>query len=105
VTTASRKRNLTRAVQTIRQTGPNIAKGIPPGQLGPSGKPKIHIVEKSTRKQMIDAARHSGHGKPIKHTKDRGQPTHYHSVDRDGNKLRGKDNVHFCQRGSPKNPE
>ena len=83
----------------------NIAKGIPPGQLGPSGKPKINIVEKSTRKQMIDAARHSGHGKPIKHTKDRGQPTHYHSADRDGNKLRGKDNVHFCQRGAPKNPE
>jgi RHS repeat-associated protein len=83
----------------------NIAKGIPESQLGPSGKPKVHIVEKSTRKETIDAAREAGGSKPIKNTQDSGQPTHYHPVDADGNKLTGNKNIHFQQRGAKENPE
>jgi hypothetical protein len=83
----------------------NLAKGIPDSQLGPSGKPKVHVVEKSTRKETVDAAREAGGSKPIKHTQDKGQPTHYHPVDADRNKLTGKKNIHFQQRGAKPNPE
>jgi hypothetical protein len=80
-------------------------KGVPTTQLGPSGYPKVHTVEKSTLKEAQDAARQAGGSKPIKHTQDRGQPTHFHPVDQQGNKLTGKDNVHFQQRGATPNPE
>jgi hypothetical protein len=81
-----------------------LAKGVPPSQLGPSGFPKVHIVEKSTEKQARDAARQHGGTAPIKHTQDKGQPTHYHAVDEEGEKLKGKDNIHFQKKGAKSNP-
>jgi hypothetical protein len=81
-----------------------IKKGVPPNQLGPSGYPKVNVVEKATRKDTIDAARQAGGSKPIKHTQDAGQPTHYHATDESGDKLTGKDNVHYQQRGAKENP-
>jgi uncharacterized protein RhaS with RHS repeats len=35
----------------------NLAKGIPESRLGPSGKPKVHTVEHSTRKEAREAAK------------------------------------------------
>ena len=81
----------------------NIKKGVDPKDLGPSGKPKAHVVKKSTRKETVDAARNAGGSKPIKHTQDKGQPTHYHPTDRTGKKLTGRDNVHYQQKGSKPN--
>jgi RHS repeat-associated protein len=93
----------TKTAAELRQE--NIAKGIPPNQLGPSGKPKVHIVEKATLKQRKDAARQAGSGNPVLHNKDKGQPPHMHPVDKQGKKLTGKDNVHFQKRGDKPNPE
>ena len=76
-----------------------IAKGVPEGQFGPSGYPKVHIVEKPTLKQAEEAARNAGGSAPIKHTQDAGQPTHFHAVDEAGNKLTGPKNVHYQKRG------
>ncbi|MFL5493647.1 MAG: RHS repeat-associated core domain-containing protein [Gemmatimonadales bacterium] len=57
--------------------------------LGPSGKPQVDNVDKSTRKQAKDAARDAGKGPPINHPSPaRGKP-HYHPTDADGNKLPG----------------
>jgi len=81
-----------------------MAKGVPGNEIGPSGYPKVHTVEKSTRKETIDAARQAGETKPIKHTQDSGQAAHYHPTDKGGNKLTGKDNVHFQQKGAKENP-
>jgi len=83
----------------------SLAKGIPESQLGPSGKPKIHTVEKSTLKQRTDAARQDGSSKPIKHNQDKGQAPHLHPVDRSGNKLTGHRNVHYQLKGAKINPE
>ena len=72
------------------------SKGIPKSQLGPSGKPKIHKSKQSTNKKAKDAARNNprSNTKPVKHSSDKGQKTHYHST-RNGEKLKGKDNTHF----------
>lgn len=80
-------------------------KGIPKSQLGPSGKPKIHTVSKSNLKQAKDAARNNpkSNSKPVKHSSDKGQKTHYHST-KNGKKLSGKDNVHYENRSSKRNP-
>jgi RHS repeat-associated protein len=71
----------------------NIKKGIPESQLGPSGKPKIHTVDHSTKKAAKDAARQDGKGAPIHHPNDKGQPPHYHAVDEAGKKI-GKQSPH-----------
>jgi RHS repeat-associated protein len=71
----------------------NIAKGIPESQLGPSGQPKRHSVDHSTRKRAKDAARQSGKGEPIHNPSDVGQPPHFHAVDAQGNKI-GKQSPH-----------
>lgn len=80
-------------------------KVIPKSQLGPSGKPKIHTVSKSNLKEAKDAARNNpkSNTKPVKHSSDKGQKTHYHST-KDGKKLTGKDNVHYEDRSSKRNP-
>jgi hypothetical protein len=83
----------------------HLAKGIPDNQIGPSGYPKVHVVEKATLKEAEEAARNAGGSKPMKHTQDRGQPTHFHAVDQQGKKLGGKDNVHYQKRGDPANPK
>ncbi len=78
-----------------RERQKNIAKGIDPKDLGPSGKPKVHTVDHASRKDAKDAARNAGRSNtdPESHPSDKGQPAHFHST-RDGEKLEGKDNVH-----------
>lgn len=76
-----------------------LEKGVPASQLGPSGYPKVHVVEKPTLKQAEEAARNAGGSAPEKNTQDVGQPTHFHAVDEAGNKLKGAKNVHYQKRG------
>lgn len=80
-------------------------KGIPSSQLGPSGKPKIHTVSKANNKQAKDAARNNAksNSKPVKHSSDKGQKTHYHST-RNGKKQEKKDNIHYEDRSTKRNP-
>ncbi len=82
-----------------------LGKGVPATQIGPSGYPKVHIVETSTLKEAEEAARLAGKGKPLLHNQDRGQPPHFHPVDEQGKKLSGGDNIHFQRRGGKPNPE
>ena len=94
--TAAKAKNLEKAAE----------KGIPKSQLGPSGKPKIHKVSKANNKKAKDAARNNSKSntKPVKHSSDKGQKTHYHAT-KDGKKLGGKDNVHYEDRSTKKNPK
>ena len=68
----------------------NIAKGIPESQLGPSGKPKIHVVEHSSLKEAKDAARAEvgQGGTTVKHPSPEVGNGHFHGVDRNGDKSR-----------------
>ena len=79
----------------------SLSKGIPESELGPSGLPKIHNVKKATTKKAKDAARNAkrANTRPIKHSSDKGQKSHYHST-RDGEKLKGKDNIHYVDNSS-----
>ena len=83
----------------------NLAKGIPEKNLGPSGKPKIHIVNKPNSKSAKESARHykGANSAPIKHSSDKGQKTHFHPT-KNGEKMQGKDNIHFTDRSSKENP-
>ena len=80
-------------------------KGIPQKQLGPSGKPKINTASKPTLKTAKDAARNNpkSNSNPLKHSSDKGQKTHFHST-KNGEKLSGKNNTHYENRSSKKNP-
>jgi RHS repeat-associated protein len=69
-------------------------KKIPPSQLGPSGKPKIHTKKMATDKRAKDYARNRGQGPPVKHNNPRNGRSHWHPTDRKGNKKAGKDNLH-----------
>jgi RHS repeat-associated protein len=59
-------------------------------KLGPSGKPMVHTVEKSSKKEAKDAARNDvangSKGTPVKHTKDEKGGNHYHN----GSGVQGK---------------
>ncbi len=81
-------------------------KEIPNSQLGPSGKPKVHTVSKPNNKQAKDAARNNpkSNSTPEKHSSDKGQKTHYHST-RNGQKQDGKDNIHYEDRSTKRNPD
>jgi RHS repeat-associated protein len=69
----------------------NVAKGIPESQLGPSGKPKIHVVDHGgKRKEAKDAAREevgSG-GTTANHTSPAVGKDHYHGETHSGEKSR-----------------
>jgi hypothetical protein len=68
----------------------NLEKGVPETQLGPSGKPKIHVVRHSTRKGAEEAAREQGGkgGSVIHHpTPEEGGP-HFHGETAKGVKRR-----------------
>ena len=69
----------------------NVAKGIPESQLGPSGKPKIHVVDHGgKRKEAKDAARSevgSG-GSTTNHTSPTVGKDHYHGETQSGDKSR-----------------
>ncbi len=66
-------------------------KGIPKDQLGPSGKPKVHVVQHPTEKRAKDAARQ---GNPAKDASPKKGGPHYHPTNRDGSRKRGKQNIH-----------
>jgi hypothetical protein len=67
----------------------NLEKGIPGSALGPSGKPKVHNIQHSSRKDALDAARQEGKGQPMQHTAADSQPPHFHPVDEAGEKIPG----------------
>jgi hypothetical protein len=69
-------------------------KGIPKDQLGPSGKPKVHVVKHPTEKRAKDAARNQGQGAPAKDASPRKGGPHYHPTNRDGSRKKGKQNIH-----------
>lgn len=80
-------------IETIFQTEGRTASGGSTdehgNELGPSGKPKIHEVDHSTKKQAKDAARNEGKGAPVQHpSPTRGRP-HFHPTDGDGEKVPG----------------
>ena len=68
----------------------NLAKGIPAQALGPSGKPKIHVVQHSSLKAAKDAARGEvGAGGSVeKHANPEVGNSHFHGVNQDGEKDR-----------------
>lgn len=72
--------------------------------IGPSGKPKVHNVAKENNKRAMYAARNNPkyNTKPVKHSSDRGQKTHYHST-RDGEKQSGKGNIHYEDKSTKRN--
>lgn len=78
--------------------GENVAKGIPESRLGPSGKPKVHTVDHSTRKGAKEAAeRQTPPGGKVRndaHPQD-GQRPHFQAEDAKGNNV--KPVVHHCK--------
>ena len=74
------------------------ARGVPDSQIGPSGKPKVHTVEHSTRKSARDAAqRETPSGGRVRNDaspKD-GQKPHFQAEDARGNNV--KPVVHHCK--------
>jgi RHS repeat-associated protein len=66
----------------------NLKKGIPPGQLGPSGKPKRHFVDHSTRKSAKDAARQETGkgGTTMEHSNPKVGDPHFHGQTPPGDK-------------------
>ncbi len=79
----------------------SLAKGVPESQIGPSGKPKVHNVDHSSRKAAKDAARADGKSKPIQHPSDEGQKPHFHATDAKGEKI-GKQSPHHTYPQSKK---
>jgi RHS repeat-associated protein len=69
-------------------------KGIPKSQLGPSGRPKVHVVKHPTEKRAKDAARSQGQGAPAKDASPKKGDSHYHPTNPDGSRKKGKQNVH-----------
>lgn len=65
--------------------------------LGPSGKPQINKIKKSSRKGAKDTARELGDGEPVNHpSPERGNP-HYHPTGPDGEKVPGSPHVEYPQ--------
>jgi RHS repeat-associated protein len=65
------------------------AKGIADKDIGPSGKPKIHVVEHPTKKKAKEAAAEGGAGAPIKHASPVIGGPHFHPTDGNGKKIPG----------------
>jgi hypothetical protein len=57
-------------------------------------------------KQAKDAAKNNSksNAAPEKHSSDKGQKTHYYST-KNGEKMKGKDNVHYVDKSTKKNPD
>lgn len=70
----------------------NLAAGIPASALGPSGKPKIHVVEHATKKEARDAARAEvgAGGTTVQHANPAVGGSHFHGVSSKG----VKDRIH-----------
>jgi len=76
----------------------NLARGIPESRLGPSGKPKMHTVQYSTRKAAVqaterEARRAGGTVRHDAHPRD-GQNPHFQAEDARGENV--KPVVHRC---------
>jgi len=65
------------------------AKGVPDSEIGPSGKPKIHVTKHPSRKRAKDKARNDGKGPPMNHTSPKKGGPHYHPTDGNGDKIPG----------------
>lgn len=76
----------------------NLAKGVPESRLGPSGKPKVHTVEHSTRKGAKEAAAQQtppgGKVRNDAHPQD-GQKPHFQAENAKGENV--KPVVHHCK--------
>ena len=59
--------------QVATKTGNHVAR-----TAGPSGKPALHFIDKSTKKQAYEAAKHAGKGEPIHHANPTVGKPHYH---------------------------
>ena len=59
--------------QVATKTGNHVAR-----TAGPSGKPALHFIDKSTKKQAYEAAKHAGKGEPIHHANTTVGKPHYH---------------------------
>jgi hypothetical protein len=78
-----------KAVPTSKPTSgvcPNCGRNVIGRKEGPSGKPMLHFIQHSTRKQAEDAARDAGKGNPpLAHPPHGpGQNPHYHPTTKDG---------------------
>jgi len=60
---------------------------------GPSGKGKIHNIDKSSKKEAYEAAKQAGQGKPEKHIPDYPELPHYHPTDKNGEII--KNGAHY----------
>lgn len=65
-------------------------------ELGPSGKPKIHVVKHPTLKGAKDAAREEGDGAPVKHPSPTQGNGHFHPT-KDGEKAPGSTHHEYPQ--------
>lgn len=79
----------------------NVAKGVPESKIGPSGKPKVHSVQHSTRKEAQQAAKKEadqagGRVRNDAHPTD-GQKPHFQAEDAQGQNV--KPVVHHCRQG------
>jgi uncharacterized protein RhaS with RHS repeats len=77
----------------------NIAKGVPESKLGPSGKPKVHSVQHSTRKEAqqsakLQADKAGGKVRNDANPKD-GQQPHFQAEDKNGENI--KPVIHHCR--------
>ena len=59
--------------QVATKTGNHVAR-----TAGPSGKPALHFIDKSTKKQAYEAPKHAGKGEPIHHANPAKGKPHYH---------------------------
>ncbi len=62
-------------------------------KIGPSGKPQINTVQKSSRKAAKDAARNAGKGSPVLHNNPVKGNSHFHPTDGKGKKI--PNSTHF----------
>ena len=76
----------------------SVEKGVPKNQIGPSGKPKVHTVQHSTRKEAKEAAQHEtppgGRIRNDAHPQD-GQKPHFQAENAKGENV--KPVVHHCK--------
>jgi RHS repeat-associated protein len=70
------------------------AKGVPRGQLGPSGKPKVKTVKHPTEKRAKDAAQARSRGSVPKDLRPSKGGPHYHETKQNGDRKKGTQNIH-----------
>jgi RHS repeat-associated protein len=76
---------------TITSSG---QRATPDGRrIGPSGKPEIHQIDSSTKKEAKDAARNAGKNAPMHHPSPKRGDPHFHPTDKKGKKL--PDGTHY----------